>query len=205
MILYGLLDSPFARRIAVTMEMYGISFERRALSVFRDFDAMLGIHPLGKAPSLQLHDGTILVESQIIAEHLDDLAGEGASLLPKAPAVRTAMRSALGIAIALAEKNIALRIERAREGRGTGDPEWLARLPRQVSGALAALESRLDGRNWLAGDVMTHADIAAAIAWTDGSNKIADMLPADRYPRLAALNARCEALPAFRAWPFMNG
>ena len=205
MILYGLLDSPFARRIAVTLDIYGIAFERRPLSVFRDFDAMLGIHPLGKAPSLQLSDGTILVESQIIAEHLDELAPDRTCLLPKDPATRIAMRSALGVAIALAEKSIALRIERAREGRGTGDPEWLTRLPRQVAGALAALDRRLDGRTWLAGDAMTHADIAAAIAWTDGSNKIADMLPADRYPRLAALNARCEALPAFRAYPFMNG
>jgi len=205
MILFGLLDSPFARRIAVTMDIYGIAFERRALSVFRDFDAMLGIHPLGKAPSLQLADGTILVDSQIIAEHLDELAGPGASLLPKDPATRLSMRSALGVAIALAEKNIALRIERARQGRGTGDPEWLARLPRQVAGALAALETRLDSRDWLAGDGMTHADIAAAIAWTDGRNKIPDMLPDERYPKLAALNARCEALPAFRAYPFMNG
>jgi hypothetical protein len=48
MILVGQYDSPFVRRVAVTMNVYAMAFERQVLSVFSDFDAMLVINPLGK-------------------------------------------------------------------------------------------------------------------------------------------------------------
>lgn len=54
MILIGQYDSPFVPRVAVALNLYGIGFERRVLSVFADFDAMLRINPLGKVPVLQL-------------------------------------------------------------------------------------------------------------------------------------------------------
>ena len=41
MILVGQYDSPFVRRVAVTLNLYGLPFERRPLSVFKDFDAVL--------------------------------------------------------------------------------------------------------------------------------------------------------------------
>jgi hypothetical protein len=48
MILIGQYDSPFTRRVAVTMNVYAMAFERRVLSVFGDFDEMLTLNPLGK-------------------------------------------------------------------------------------------------------------------------------------------------------------
>ena len=57
MILVGQYDSPFVRRVAVTMNFYRMPFERQVLSVFSDFDAMLLINPLGKVPVLQLDNG----------------------------------------------------------------------------------------------------------------------------------------------------
>jgi glutathione S-transferase len=54
MILVGQYDSPFVRRVAVTMNLYAMPFERRILSVFTDFEAMLQLNPLGKVPVLQL-------------------------------------------------------------------------------------------------------------------------------------------------------
>jgi len=47
MILVGQYDSPFVRRVAVTMNIYTMPFERRVLSVFTDFEAMLAVNPLG--------------------------------------------------------------------------------------------------------------------------------------------------------------
>jgi len=43
MILIGQYDSPFVRRIAIALNHYGMPFERRVLSVFQDFDAVLAI------------------------------------------------------------------------------------------------------------------------------------------------------------------
>ena len=57
MILVGQFDSPFVRRVAIALHHYGYPFERRVLSVFKDFDAMLAINPLGKVPTLITDEG----------------------------------------------------------------------------------------------------------------------------------------------------
>ncbi|MDJ0609366.1 MAG: glutathione S-transferase family protein [Kiloniellales bacterium] len=54
LILVGQFDSPFVRRVAVALNHYGLPYERNVLSVFRDFEAMLAVNPLGKVPSLIL-------------------------------------------------------------------------------------------------------------------------------------------------------
>ena len=41
MILIGQYDSPFVRRVAIALHRYEIPFDRRVLSVFKDFDEIL--------------------------------------------------------------------------------------------------------------------------------------------------------------------
>ncbi|HIC28961.1 MAG TPA: glutathione S-transferase family protein, partial [Rhodospirillales bacterium] len=57
MILVGQLDSPFVRRVAVSMNIYGLPFERQVISVYADADAVRAVNPLGKVPALILDDG----------------------------------------------------------------------------------------------------------------------------------------------------
>ncbi len=71
MILVGQFDSPFVRRVAITMNHYGLPFERKILSVFTDFEKMLAVNPLGKVPALQLDDGEYIFDSRMIIDYLD--------------------------------------------------------------------------------------------------------------------------------------
>jgi glutathione S-transferase len=71
MILVGQIDSPFLRRVAVTMNFYGIPFERLLLSAFTDQKALRAINPLGKVPALVLDDDEVLFDSQMILDYLD--------------------------------------------------------------------------------------------------------------------------------------
>ena len=82
MILVGQNDSPFVRRVAVTMQLYGIAYERNSLSVFADFDAVRAIHPLGRVPILVFDDGEALAESAAILDHLDQSVGPDRALTP---------------------------------------------------------------------------------------------------------------------------
>ena len=50
--LIGLLDSPYVRRTAISLQLLGIPFRHRAISVFRNFDEFHDINPVVKAPSL---------------------------------------------------------------------------------------------------------------------------------------------------------
>ena len=81
--LIGMLDSPYVRRTAISLRMLGIPFAHNPLSVFRDFDAFHAINPLVKAPTLVCDDGGRLVDSTLIIDYAETLAGR--SLLPHDP------------------------------------------------------------------------------------------------------------------------
>jgi len=58
---------------------------------------------------------------------------------------------------------------------------------------------------WVSRDRMTQDDVAFAIVVTFLKRKPPAHFDAGLYPALDTLNLRCEALPAFRAAPFMEG
>ena len=57
MILIGMFDSAFVRRVAISMNLYGMAFEHRNWSVGPDFDRIRQYNPLGRVPTLVLPDG----------------------------------------------------------------------------------------------------------------------------------------------------
>jgi glutathione S-transferase len=78
--LLGLYDSPFVRRVAITLQLYGIAYEHLSLSVFRHMDTMRAINPLFKVPMLTLPNGEKLHESAYLLDYLDELASEAGPL-----------------------------------------------------------------------------------------------------------------------------
>ena len=72
MILIGQYDSPFVRRVAIAMRLYGIAFEHRPWSTFGDADKIAPFNPLRRVPTLVLDDGEALIESAMILDYLDD-------------------------------------------------------------------------------------------------------------------------------------
>ena len=48
MILVGQYDSPYVRRVAVTLGVLELAFEHDTRSVFADFDSMRTVNPLGR-------------------------------------------------------------------------------------------------------------------------------------------------------------
>ena len=73
--LIGHYDSPFVRRVGVSLHVLGIAFERSLLSVFSDADAMRAFNPLVRVPALVLDDGECLIDSAAILDHLDETGG----------------------------------------------------------------------------------------------------------------------------------
>lgn len=74
LILVGQLDSPFVRRVAVTMAAYEQSFELKPLSVYSDFDALLSINPAGSVPVLITEDQRAIADTEAICFWLDERA-----------------------------------------------------------------------------------------------------------------------------------
>ena len=52
--LVGMLDSPYVRRVAISLRLLGLPFEHRSVSVFSTFEQFQAINPVVKAPTLVL-------------------------------------------------------------------------------------------------------------------------------------------------------
>ncbi|MEJ0006416.1 MAG: glutathione S-transferase N-terminal domain-containing protein [Steroidobacteraceae bacterium] len=51
MLLIGMLDSPYVRRVAISLQCRGLAFEHHSVSVFRHVDEFRAINPVVKAPT----------------------------------------------------------------------------------------------------------------------------------------------------------
>jgi len=198
MILVGQYDSPFVRRVAVALHHYGLRFERRVLSVFKDFDAMLDVNPLGKVPSLVLDDGEVLFDSRAIIDYLDGSATADKRLAPVEEPHRRRVLKIEVVGIGLAEKVYERGLEYSRRAPGTSDPAWRARLERQIVSATNWLETQAPAP-WFHGPAFSRADLAVAVAMQYLARVVPELDRADTLPNLHAHRARCETLEAFAA------
>jgi glutathione S-transferase len=197
-ILVGQYDSPFVRRVAVTLHVYGIAFERHVLSVFADFDAMLEVNPLGKVPVLQLDDGERLFDSRAILDYLDGLVPADRRMVPVEEPQRRRVLRVEAVALGLTEKLYERSFEFARRDPDKRDPAVVDRAERQIASALAWLEA-LNPSPWLYGERMTRADVTVAISYTYMRHKLAAHAERREHPALDQHCARCEALAPFKA------
>jgi len=204
MILIGQLDSPFARRVAVTMHHYGMSFERKPLSVFAHQADVRGINPLGRVPALVLDNGETLVDSTMILDYLDEEAGPTRALTPAKGPERRRVLLTVAVALGVAEKVVALNVETKRRAPGTTDPRIVQRFSEQSASALRWLEAQQPDP-WFLGGAMTQADVTATAMLTHMVNRQGHLFDNGAYPMLKALRERAETLPPFQAAPFIDG
>src|SRR5450755_4706954 len=169
MILIGMFDSPFVRRVAVSMNLLGMPFEHRNWSVGKDFERIREFNPLGRVPTLVPSDGEAL---RIMA------VATGAAEKGVTQVYETVFRPP--------EKRYRLWTERCH----TQMHAALAELDR-LSSARAG--------EWLIGNRMTQPDIAATCVYTFLVDALDINRAALVYPALAATAERAEALAEFRS------
>lgn len=200
MILIGMFDSPFVRRVAVTLTLLELPFEHRNWSVGKDFERIREFNPLGRVPTLVADDGFVLMDSAAILDYLDESAGPARALLPRSgPERRMALRL-MALATGAAEKGVLQIYEAGFRPEEKRHEPWLDRCRLQMHGALAELERAASSRTggWLVGDRLTQADISVNCVFSFLNDALAIDRDAALYPNLAVLRERCEELPAFR-------
>jgi glutathione S-transferase len=194
MILIGQLDSPYVRRVAVSLIVLGLPFERRLLSVFRHAEEMRRFNPLGRVPALVLDDGTTLIDSAAILDYLDDLVGPDRALLPRSGDARRDALRIMALATGCIDKAMAIAYEHRRP-RELMEASWIARCRSQLDAGLLAVDESAQP----AGDRLMQPQITTAAALGYVRLRVPDALSSGRYRRLDAFAATCEALPAFKA------
>ena len=198
----GMLDSPYVRRVAISAAMMGLDFEHRSISILRQIEQFRLVSPLLKVPVLVCDDGEVLNDSGLIIDYLESLVVPAMRLMPQIPADRRAAMKLVGIALIACEKTVQHLYETQLRPLEKQYEPWLARVRQQLEAAWDLLEpAAAQAAPWLQGDIVTQADITLAVAWRFNQYAQPGLSDASRYPALAALSARAEALPAFIAWP----
>jgi glutathione S-transferase len=197
MFLIGQYDSPFVRRVAIAMRLYGIAFDHKPWSTFGDADKIAPYNPLRRVPTLVLDDGEALIESAIILDYLDELVGEERAMIPPHGIERRRHLRIAALATGLGDKSVSLVYESVL--RKEQLKLWVERCEAQISGALDVLEKERAAAKtpWLYGQRIGHSDIALACVLRFTSEAHPQLYQAARYPALAAHSAQCEALAAF--------
>ncbi|HTH60387.1 MAG TPA: glutathione S-transferase [Paraburkholderia sp.] len=201
--LIGMMDSPYVRRVAVSLHLLGIPFEHRSVSVFRHFDEFANINPVVKAPTFVDDDGALLIDSSLILDYADRKVPPEQRLLPEEPDARRFALSVAGFALAACEKTVQQVYERQLRPAERQHEPWFERVRAQMHAAYGVVEQSIAARGdgWLCAGRITQAEITTAVAWRFTQYMLPGEVDAARYPAIAALSARAEALPAFVATP----
>ena len=146
-------------RIIWLLEELGLQYEmeehHRHPETNRSQEDLFAIHPLGKAPTVEI-DGHVMVESGAIIEYIIETRGEG-QLAPTSNAERAPYLEWLQFAEGTLSMPILLTLLGPRFG-GLGDVLG-GFVGGEVTKLLDYIDGHLDGREFLLGDTFTGADI----------------------------------------------
>jgi len=198
--LYHLWLSPNSRKVRLLMAEKKLDFEMKVERTWERRDEFLSLNPTGKVPVLVEDDGAALADSMAICEYLDELYPDP-SLIGVGPAARAETRRL----VAWFDEKFSAEVTDNLVGEkviknflGLGEPSVDA-----IRAGLANIHTHLDyiswlsdSRNWLAGDDLSLADLAAA-AHLSALDYLGDV-PWDDHVRAKEWYARLKSRPAFR-------
>ena len=199
--LIGMLDSPFVRRVAISLQLLGLPFEHRSISVFRGFDTFQTINPVVKVPTLVCDDGTVMMDSSLILDHAEALATPGRSLMPIGMIPKRDALRLIGLALAAAEKSVQVFYERMLRPADKQHEPWATRVTGQMSHAFRLLDESLAAHPPVPGTRPDQATLTAAVVWFFARQVVPDLVPLDAYPALRDLSGHAEQLPEFKRAP----
>jgi glutathione S-transferase len=199
MILIGQYDSPFVRRVAIALKLYGFHFEHRPWSTFGEGEKIAPFNPLRRVPTLVLDDGEALIESTAILDYLDELAGPGKAMIAGSGRERRRALKICALATGLADKAVSLLYERVLR-KDHQSAIWVERCEAQIGGVLDVLEKERAGvaSPFWSGVKISHADIAVACVLRFTREAHPRLVDPARHPALADHAARCEAMQVFQ-------
>ncbi|UYV37326.1 glutathione S-transferase family protein [Rhodobacteraceae bacterium D3-12] len=197
--LYHVPLSPYCRKVRLSLAEKKIEcelIEERYWELDPDF---LRRNPAGKVPVLKI-DGMVMSESAAICEYLEETYPE-VSLMPKDAVGRYEVRRLVGwfddkFHDEVTSKLVYERVNKKVMKQGYPDSKNVKTGAQKIKYHLDYMAWLLDQRRWLAGDVMTLADFAAA-AHLSCLDYISDV-DWNRSEAVKDWYAKIKSRPAFR-------
>lgn len=155
--------SPFVRKVRIVADILGLGdrIELVPADTLNPNDPLLGVHPIGRVPALELEDGVTLVDSRVICDYLNALAG--GALVPADPLARAREHSQTCIADGITESSLLIRYEAMFHEAAQASPRWVDHQSAKVTRALAFFEKAPPQGP----TTLTHVALACALGYRD--------------------------------------
>ncbi|ROR14567.1 glutathione S-transferase [Erwinia sp. JUb26] len=198
--LIGMMDSPYVRRVAVSLALYGVEFESQPLSVFSTFEAFSQQNPVVKAPTLVLDDGTALMDSTLILHYFESLADPAHKMLPQPPQALAEDLRLLGLILAASEKAVQHVYEHHLRPAEKQHQPWTERVTRQLLAACREWDRTLEKRQ--RHEKVDQVAISSTVVWTFIQQMLPEVVAATEFPAIQRLGDRFESHAAFKRYPY---
>jgi glutathione S-transferase len=165
---------PHSRFVRLVLGEYGISPRLVEERVWDRREEFLALNPAGATPVLLAEGGPPVPGAAIIAEYLDETRGEALPqhrLLPTDPDDRVEVRRLAEwfngkfhaeVSGPLVQERIFKRYRPVAQGGGSPDTDVMRAARSNIRYHMAYIGWLVRARNWLAGDRLSYADLAAA-------------------------------------------
>ena len=199
-ILYHFWLSPFSRKVRIALLEKGLEAELVVEKYWDRRQEFLAMNPAGQVPVLSEADGTVLTDSQAIVEFLEDCHPEP-NLFGRDPYGRAECRRLVAWFDGKFHQEVTdflLREKLLKRVMGMGEPRSdLIRAGRDNIGYhMDYISYLVERRNYIAGEVFSLADIAAA-AHLSCLDYLGDV-PWDQHSGAKEWYARVKSRPSFR-------
>jgi maleylacetoacetate isomerase len=196
--LYTFFRSSAAYRVRIALNLKGLSYDAAFISLPKNEQRQpdyMAINPQGRVPTLD-RDGTVLIQSPAILEYLEETHPEP-PLLPRDPVTRAKVRAVaavIGCDIHPLNNSGTLAYLKGRMGQDEAAVNaWYAHW---VVEGFRAIERLIEPGPFAFGDRPTLADIYLV---PQVYNARRFKVPLDDYPKIAAADAACGEVDAFKA------
>ena len=197
--LYSYFRSSAAYRVRIALNLKNLPYEMTSIHLTKDGGQQrkpefAAVNPQMRVPALELSSGDILTQSLAIIEYLDEIHPEPA-LLPADALDRAKVRAlAQIVACDIHPLNNLLPLQYLKRVLKHEQPEIDAWYHHWVIDGFTAIEAMIAPAPYACGSSVTLADVCL-IPQVFNARRL--KVPLDKFPKIVAVDAACQKLPAF--------
>ncbi len=199
-VLYQLWLSPFCRKVRLTLAEKKLDFELKVEKVWERRRDFLKINPSGEVPVLVDEDGTIVCDSQVICNYLDEKYTEkkltGNDLAERIESGRLVVWFDRKLNAEVTEYLVGEKMMKRFLKMGQPDGQKIRAGHSNIHYHLDYISYLVTRKRWLAGEHFSIADIAAA-SHLSAVDYIGDV-PWDQHKDARDWYSRVKSRPSFR-------
>lgn len=193
--LIGTLLSPYTRKVRVVLAEKKIEHDFEIDALGTPDSTITGINPLGKVPALVLDDETVIFDSRVIVEYIDNAAPNN-KLLPGPNRERTEVKRWEAVADGILDAAVLIVLEKRRPAKQRS-AEWITRQQDKITRGLDFMSRQIGENAWCTGMHFSLGDIAVGCALGYLSFRFPEIEWREQYPALDRLHEKLMQRPAF--------